>query len=261
MINKFHPYHIVEVRPWPIKGAVATFLILSSIVAWFQFNSIFYFFSSLIILLLIAFEWWKDLIRESKNQGFHNIKVINGLKIGIILFITSEVIFFFSFFWAYFHRSTRPNIEIGQTWPPFYINSFNPINVPLLNTIILLSSGVSVTWSHHSIISNLKLQSFTRLLITILLGIYFSSLQAIEYIQSEFSIADSIYGASFFIATGFHGIHVLIGTSFLIFILIRLNRIDYSITHITGFEIAAWYWHFVDVVWLFLYLSIYWWSK
>lgn len=212
-------------------------------------------------MFIISFEWWKDLVRESKNQGFHNIKVINRLKIGIILFISSEVLFFFRFFWAYFHRRSRPNIEIGQTWPPFYINSFNPINVPLLNTIILLSSGVSITWTHHSIINNIKNQAVYSLIFTVMLGIYFSNLQAIEYIQSEFSIADSIYGASFFIATGFHGIHVLIGTSFLIFILIRISKIDYSRTHIIGFEIAAWYWHFVDIVWLFLYLSIYWWGK
>jgi len=181
------------------------------------------------------------------------------LKLGIILFITSEVFFFVSFFWGYFHRRLSPNIDIGQIWPPYFINSFNPINVPLLNTIILLSSGVSVTWSHHAILKNQMKKANFSLLLTVLLGLYFSLLQGIEYFQAEFCIRDSIYGSRFFIATGFHGLHVIIGSTFLLICYIRIKNFEFSSNHLIGFEAAAWYWHFVDIVWIFLYISIYWW--
>lgn len=166
---------------------------------------------------------------------------------------------FFSFFWAFFHSALSPNIEIGQLWPPLGIKSFNPLDIPLLNTIILISSGITITWSHHSILNKNFKERTLRLLLTITLGIYFTILQLIEYKEAPFTIADSIYGSTFFIATGFHGLHVIIGTLFLFFTLIRIQYLHFSSLHHFGFEAAAWYWHFVDVVWLFLYLSIYWW--
>lgn len=176
------------------------------------------------------------------------------------MFIASEVLFFVSFFWAYFHNSIIPRIEIGQIWPPIIIKSLNPINIPLLNTVLLLSSGVSITWSHHLLMkNNIKLRKLC-LLITIVLGAYFSILQLFEYIETEFSLADAIYGSSFFIATGFHGLHVLIGSTFLIITWTRINKIEFANNHTIGFETAAWYWHFVDVVWLFLFTAIYWWG-
>jgi len=260
MTNKFHKFHIIEIRPWPLLTALSIIGITASTVTWAQYKLGIPITLALIATSLNAYQWWRDVSREASIQGHHPIKVITGLKIGIILFITSEVLFFISFFWAYFHRRIRPNIEIGQNWPPISISSFNPINVPLLNTIILLSSGVSVTWSHHAITDNKLKQARKRLLITIILGIYFSILQGLEYWQAEFSIRDSTYGSTFFIATGFHGAHVLIGTTFLLICWFRLNNIVNTSNHLIGFEAAAWYWHFVDIVWLFLYSSIYWWG-
>jgi len=249
MKNKFHPFHIVNISPWPIIRAIIAFCIVSTISVKLNSTINQTMLLIFILLILIAFFWWKDVTRESTTQGFHQNIVNLGLKIGIILFIISEILFFISFFWAYFHSRIRPNIEIGQNWPPSLIKTFNPINVPLLNTIILVRSGISVTWSHHAILLNLKSKSIIRLTITCILGIYFTILQAIEYIQAEFSISDSSYGSTFFIATGFHGIHVIIGSTFLLVSLIRLRHINNTSNHINGFEIAAWYWHFVDVVW------------
>lgn len=207
------------------------------------------------------YQWWRDITREGTFQGIHTNQVTLGLKIGIILFITSEVFFFISFFWAFFHRRLSPVIELGLIWPPIGINIFNPFQIPLLNTIILLSSGISVTWAHHRLINKNFNETYKRLLLTIILGIYFSFLQGYEYIDASFTFADSVYGSTFFIATGFHGIHVLIGTLFLFICFLRHNKFHFSKNHHFGFEAAAWYWHFVDIVWLFLYLSIYWWGR
>jgi len=261
MNKKFHLFHIVETRPWPLLSSIGVWILTISIVIWIQFQNTYIIFLIIILLIFLSFSWWKDVIRESLNQGFHYMDVIDGLKIGIILFITSEIFFFVSFFWGYFHRRIRPNIDIGQSWPPYWINSFDPINVPLLNTIILLSSGVSITWCHHRLLINNKKQSNFSLILTVVLGVYFTILQGIEYFQSEFNISDCIYGSTFFIATGFHGLHVIIGRTFLGVCIIRIFKIHNNMNHLIGFEAAAWYWHFVDVIWLFLYLSIYWWGK
>jgi len=261
MKNKFHNFHIIEQNPWPLISALSILIITSSATIWFQFYSSLPIRIAILATIIRATQWWRDTIRESLIQGEHNLIVTKGLKIGIILFITSEILFFTSFFWSYFHNRTRPNIEIGQIWPPTQIHTFNPINIPLLNTILLLSSGVTVTWSHHTILENKIKKRINRLLITCLLGIYFSTLQAFEYIEAQFTIRDRAYGSTFFIATGFHGIHVLIGTTFLLIILIRNNILNSTKSHIIGFEIAAWYWHFVDIVWLYLYSSLYWWGN
>jgi cytochrome c oxidase subunit 3 len=181
--------------------------------------------------------------------------------LGIILFIVSEVLFFISFFWAFFHSRLAPSVEIGITWPPKNIIPFNPFQIPLLNTIILLSSGISVTWAHHRLIENNHTQTIKGLAVTVILGLYFSTLQAFEYIEAPFTFADSVYGSTFYIATGFHGLHVIVGTRFLSVCLYRLLRFQFSHKHHFGFEAAAWYWHFVDVVWLFLFITIYWWGS
>lgn len=258
MNNQNHPFHLVTPRPWPIIISFSLINNLICIVIWFhKFN--YFLLISIPCTLLCIFQWWRDVIRESTFQGWHTKYVFNGIRLGIILFIISEVLFFFSFFWAYFHSSLAPNIEIGQYWPPIGIKPFNPFDIPLINTIILISSGLTVTWSHHAILNKNLKERKKRLLLTIILGLYFSILQLIEYIESPFTIADSIYGSTFFIATGFHGLHVLIGTIFLFICFIRINLLHYSNIHHFGFEAAAWYWHFIDVVWLFLYISIYWW--
>lgn len=261
MANKFHTFHIITLSPWPILTSCGIWLATSLIVNRFSHKRISLSPPSLIFLILIAFIWWRDVVRESLGQGFHFHKIIDGLKIGILLFISSEVLFFASFFWAYFHSSISPCVEIGQNWPPNSIEAFNPINVPLLNTIILLSSGISITWSHHLFLGNSNKEANITLLLTCLLGVYFTLLQGLEYWQASFSINDSSYGSTFFMATGFHGMHVLVGTSFLLICWYRGVNKHNNITHLIGFEMAAWYWHFVDVVWLFLYISIYWWGN
>lgn len=253
-----HPFHLVSISPWPIIISFRLINNLIIIIRWFhKFN--YWTLITLPCTLLCIYQWWRDVTREATLQGLHTTLVYKGIRLGIILFIISEILFFFSFFWAFFHSSLAPSIEIGQIWPPLGIMPFNPFDIPLLNTIILVSSGLTVTWTHHSILNNNFKERIIRLQITILLGLYFSLLQLIEYIEAPFTISDSIYGSRFFIATGFHGIHVIIGTIFLILILCRLKLFHFSPTHHFGFEAAAWYWHFVDVVWLFLYISIYWW--
>lgn len=215
---------------------------------------------SITFLLLCCSQWWRDISRERSFQGFHSTQVITGLRWGIILFITSEVFFFLRFFWAFFHSSLAPNIELGLTWPPKGIIRLNPFQVPLLNTIVLLSRGITVTWAHHSlIIKNNKVTNF-RMNITIILGLYFTILQGWEYWDASYSIRDSSFGSIFFLATGFHGFHVIIGTLFLEFSFLRHKINLFRFRHHTGLESAIWYWHFVDVVWLFLYTFVYWWS-
>nr|YP_009734528.1 cytochrome c oxidase subunit III [Acropyga smithii]QBG38705.1 cytochrome c oxidase subunit III [Acropyga smithii] len=254
-----HPFHLVSISPWPIIISINLFNNLISMIMWF--NKMNYLIMiSLPCSILCIYQWWRDMIRESTYQGNHTKWVYQGMKLGMILFIVSEIFFFISFFWAYFHASLAPTIEIGQLWPPLNIKPFNPFDIPLMNTIILISSGMTITWTHHSILNMNFKESYKSLLITINLGVYFTLLQMIEYFNSSFSMNDSIYGSSFFLATGFHGIHVIIGTTFLLICFFRLNILHFSKTHHFGFEAAAWYWHFVDVIWLFLYISIYWWS-
>lgn len=257
----YHPYHLVDYRPWPLTGAIGVLTLVTGLVKWFHNFNINLLILGYIITILTIYQWWRDICREGTFQGKHTILVTKGLRWGIILFIVSEIFFFISFFWAFFHRRLSPNIEIGAIWPPIRIQPFNPFQIPLLNTIILIRSGVTVTWAHHSLIERNYSQSIQRLFLTILLGIYFTILQAYEYIEASFTIADRIYGSTFFIATGFHGLHVIIGTLFLIVCFIRQLNKHFSNNHHFGFEAAAWYWHFVDVVWLFLYISIYWWGN
>ena len=193
-------------------------------------------------------------------RGLHRAIVELGLRWGMLLFITSEVFFFLRFFWAYFHARLAPNVEVGGTWPPTGVLCFSPFRVPLLNTIILVSSGASVTWAHHALLSGRSREAKVGLLITVGLGLYFTALQAFEYYEASFSFADGVYGSTFFIATGFHGLHVIVGTLFLLVCYMRLLKGEFSRGHHFGLEAAAWYWHFVDVVWLFLYLALYWWG-
>nr|YP_009725535.1 cytochrome c oxidase subunit III [Homoeoxipha nigripes]QHQ73126.1 cytochrome c oxidase subunit 3 [Homoeoxipha nigripes] len=257
----FHPFHLVNYSPWPLTGGIGAMTIASGLVEWFHHYNLNIFNIGLMIILLTMYQWWRDISRESTFQGLHTLKVNLGLRWGMILFITSEVFFFASFFWAFFHSCLSPNIELGSIWPPTGIITFNPLQIPLLNTSILLASGITVTWAHHSLIHFNFSQTSKALVLTITLGIYFSVLQMFEYYEAPFTISDSVYGSIFFIATGFHGLHVIIGTIFLSVCLIRHLNNHFSSTHHFGFEAASWYWHFVDIVWLFLYISIYWWGK
>nr|AXZ71086.1 cytochrome c oxidase subunit III [Platypeza sp. XL-2018] len=255
-----HPFHLVDYSPWPLVGAIGAMTTVSGMVKWFhQFDSSLLLLGTLITILTM-YQWWRDVSREGTFQGHHTYMVTIGLRWGMILFILSEVLFFVSFFWSFFHCSLSPSIELGASWPPLGITPFNPFQIPLLNTMILLASGITVTWAHHSLMENNHSQTTQGLFFTVLLGIYFSILQGYEYLEAPFTIADSVYGSTFYMATGFHGLHVLIGTTFLLVCLIRHVNNHFSKSHHFGFEAAAWYWHFVDIVWLFLFVSIYWWG-
>jgi cytochrome c oxidase subunit 3 len=259
-MNQHHPYHLVFPSPWPLLIGLNTLnlLIRRIVIITFKINNLIIF--SISCLILTCIQWWRDISRESSLQGFHSSNVISGLRWGIILFITSEILFFFSFFWAFFHNTLAPNIELGGIWPPLGIIALNPFQVPLLNTTVLLSRGITVTWAHHALIliNNKKIN--IGIILTIILGVYFTLLQAWEYWNARYSLADSSFGSTFFLATGFHGLHVIIGTLFLYFSFLRHKLNLFSFYHHTGLESAIWYWHFVDVVWLFLYSFIYWWS-
>jgi len=255
------PYHLVEFRPWPLLGSGALTCLPLGLIYYVRLNSLTLLIYGALIISAIAFLWWRDIVREATYQGYHTSYVVKGLKLGIILFILSEVCFFFAFFWAYFHRSLAPSIEIGSTWPPVGITTLATFQVPLLNTSVLLLSGVRVTWAHHAIEERKYKSAITGLFITALLGVYFLFLQFGEYEETSFTIADRVYGRTFFIATGFHGLHVAVGATFLTVCLIRIILYHFNTSHHVGFLAAAWYWHFVDVVWLFLYVRIYWWGS
>ena len=258
-----HPYHLVDPSPRPFISSIAA--LTTTVGGVLYMHSYFaggYVLSfGLLSILFSMFVWWRDVVREATYEGQHTSVVQVGLRYGMLLFILSEVMFFVAFFWAYFHASISPSVELGVVWPPKGIEVLNPWEVPLLNTAILLLSGATVTWTHHAIVAGDRKQSIVGLTLTIILALLFTSLQGMEYIESTFKISDGIYGTTFFIATGFHGAHVIIGTCFLTVCLVRLINYHFTRQHHFGFEAAAWYWHFVDVVWLILFVSIYWWGS
>jgi cytochrome c oxidase subunit 3 len=261
--NQIHSFHLVDPSPWPLITAIVVFTLTYGGVLYmhgYESGSFLYKFG-LILILFMMYTWWRDIVREGTFEGQHTQRVQSGLKFGMLLFIVSEVMFFFAFFWAFFHSSFNPSVFIGGVWPPLFLIPLDPWKVPLLNTLILLTSGAAVTWAHHSIVWGSKSYAFLGLLITILLAIIFTTLQYLEYITAPFSISDGVYGSTFYMATGFHGFHVFVGTCFLIVCLARLYLNHFTTSHHFGFEAAAWYWHFVDVVWLFLFITIYWWGS
>nr|YP_010564863.1 cytochrome c oxidase subunit 3 [Nymphon brevicaudatum]UZA61318.1 cytochrome c oxidase subunit 3 [Nymphon brevicaudatum] len=258
MEKRMHPYHMVDQSPWPLMAAISSLGLTSGLINMFNSKSKPLMMISMMTLFFISFQWWRDITRESTFQGKHTMKVIMGVKFGMILFIFSEIMFFLSFFWTYFHSSLTPTMEIGLTWPPTNISSFNPMEIPLLNTLVLVSSGATITWAHHSLMIKAK-DTMKALILTISLGGIFTILQGMEYWSASFTMADSIFGSIFFVTTGMHGIHVIIGTLFMSICSIRMNLNHFTNKHHTGMELMIWYWHFVDVVWLFLYISYYWW--
>nr|YP_010350249.1 cytochrome c oxidase subunit III [Virgulibracon endoxylaphagus]UOK09629.1 cytochrome c oxidase subunit III [Virgulibracon endoxylaphagus] len=258
-MNKLYlPFHLVTLSPWPLLMSISFMIFLIGNIKLFTIYSSNLLMLSYFLMLMNLFQWWRDVIRESTFQGNHTILVMKGLRLGMIFFIISEIMFFFSFFWCYFSNFLSPSIEIGMIWPPLNILVFNPLNIPLLNTLILLSSGVFITWCHYSILNKNYLESKFSILMTLFLGILFIMFQFMEYKNSFFTISDSIYGSIFFMMTGFHGFHVILGILFILFSMIRLFKFHYSNFHHLGFELSSWYWHFVDVIWLFLYIFVYW---
>lgn len=257
MITKFHHYFLLDYRPWPLISRINSFNLLFSVLLFFKFNDILPLSLRLMFLSVSSFFWWGSYRGESSLEGKNSNSLEKGIKFSMILFISSEVFFFFSFFWSYFHFFLSPTIETGLLWPPVGIEAFDPLRVPLINTLILVRSGVTITVRHHHLIGNRKIRSLLRLAVTILLGVSFSYLQLMEYRRAFFSIRDSTFGTTFFILTGFHGIHVLIGSIFLRTVLYRQMKIISTNSDCLRFELASWYWHFVDVVWIFLYFMLY----
>ena len=269
---KHHDYHLVDPSPWPIVGSVSAFIMALGAITWMHHMTgaapIIFFIGVIGVLYTMA-SWWMDVIREAQYKGDHTRVVQISHRYGMILFIASEVMFFVAWFWAFFDASLFTGEPIqaarvaftGGMWPPKGTEVLDPLNLPLLNTLILLTSGATVTWAHHALLHNDRQGLKIGLTLTILLGVCFTSVQAWEYYHAPFAFSNSIYGATFFMATGFHGAHVLIGTIFLIVCLLRANLGQFTPQQHLGFEFAAWYWHFVDVVWLFLFACIYVWGS
>jgi cytochrome c oxidase subunit 3 len=269
---KHHDYHLVDPSPWPAVGSVSAFITAVGAISWMHhlFAGAPAVFGIGVAGILYTFiGWWRDVINEAEHGGFHTRVVQISHRYGMILFIASEVMFFVAWFWAYFNTALFPDAakEVGRiaftggVWPPKGIETFDPWHLPLLNTLILLTSGTTVTWAHHALLENDRQGVKWGLVLTILLGLTFSCVQAFEYSHAAFAFSGNIYGATFFMATGFHGAHVIIGTIFLIVCLVRVLNGQFTPTQHLGFEFAAWYWHFVDVVWLFLFACIYVWGS
>ncbi len=277
---KHHDYHLVDPSPWPVVGSLSAFALAVGAVAWmktaaggvaignFVLSGPYLFYAGVIGVLFTMFFWWRDVIKEA-HRGDHTPVVQLHLRYGMLLFIASEVMFFVAWFWGYFDAAfytgqadlVDRTALTGGVWPPVpsekFSHTFDPWGLPLVNTLILLTSGATVTWAHHALLENNRSGLIWGLVLTVILGISFTTLQAIEYAEAGFNYAGHIYGATFFMATGFHGAHVLIGTLFLLVCLFRALAGHFTPKQHFGFEAAAWYWHFVDVVWLFLFACIY----
>ena len=265
-----HPYHLVDPSPWPIIGASAGLVLAMGLLMFMhelKGGAIVLGIGSILTLATMVV-WWRDVINEGEHQGHHTTIVQLGLRYGMVLFIASEVMFFLAWFWAFFDASLFSGELIqesrvahtGGHWPPDGVEVFNPWHLPLLNTVILLTSGATVTWAHHALRENKRGGLIWGLVLTVVLGVAFTCIQAYEYAHAGFGFTDGIYSSTFFMATGFHGAHVIIGSIFLMVCLGRSLAGHFKPDHHFGFEAAAWYWHFVDVVWLFLFFAIYWWG-
>jgi cytochrome c oxidase subunit 3 len=257
--EKKHPYHLVDPSPWPLVGSLSAGVMAFGFVLFMHGSGLWLTFVGLAMLLLTMAGWWRQVIREGQT-GHHTGVVQLGLRYGMILFIASEVMFFAAFFWAYFNGALFPPAAIEATWPPPGIETFDPFSIPFLNTLILLLSGCTITWAHHALREGDQRDLVRGLGLTVALGLIFTSLQAYEYAHAHFGFGGDIYSSVFYMATGFHGFHVIVGTIFLIVCLFRAMRGHFTAEQHFGFEAAAWYWHFVDVVWLFLFSAVYWWG-
>lgn len=259
-----HPFHLVEPSVWPLMTSLSVLVLGVGFVllinAYPVGTTILLFGLGGFVACLAG--WWRDVILESHFEKQHTPVVKTGLKLGFLIFILSEFMFFFGFFWAYFSASLFPAEAIGGVWPPKNIETINPFRLPYLNTLILLLSASSLTWAHEAIGQKKERGSFLMGLgITILLALVFTFVQIYEYSHAAFSLSDGIYGSNFYMLTGFHGLHVIIGTIFLAVCYFRVRAHAMDEKKQVGFEMAAWYWHFVDVVWLFLFVFIYWWGR
>ncbi len=265
--EKNHDYHILEPSPWPLMAALSAFILFLGSVMYMNTNWPWVMIVGLLGVLYTMYVWWADVIKESQ-AGDHTPVVKIGLRYGVIMFIASEVMFFVAWFWVFFKSALYPMDKIdgivltATQWPPVGIETFDPWHLPLINTLILLCSGAAATWAHHAIAhENNRKDLQTGLLVAVILGVFFTILQVYEYYHATFSFSGNIYGSVFFMATGFHGFHVIVGTIFLAVCYFRARAGHFTKESHVGFEAAAWYWHFVDVVWLFLFISIYVWAR
>jgi cytochrome c oxidase subunit 3 len=265
ILKKFQhfPFHLVDPSPWPIFTSFSLLnLTIGAVLYMHGYNNGGFvltigFISTTYVMIL----WFKDVVTEGTYLGNHTKEVKNGLMLGLILFIVSEVFAFISVFWAYFHSSLSPAIEIGGVWPPIGITALDPFAIPLLNTFLLLSSGAFITYGHHALIAGNRKGAIDGVILTIILAVIFTALQYYEYSEAGFTIADGVYGSAFFASTGLHGMHVIIGTIFIAVALIRIINYQLTNKHHNGFESSILYWHFVDVVWLFLFVAVYFWGN
>lgn len=268
------PYHLVDPSPWPIVGATGALVAAFGLISYMHpdiFGSAlapamtalgaWKLFPGLALIVFTMAVWWSDVITESRTPGVHSPVVRIGLRYGMFLFIASEVMFFAAFFWAFFHFALFPQHANSEVWPPKGILVFNPWDLPFLNTLILLTSGTTVTWAHHALREGNRPHLIYGLALTVGLGLAFTGVQAYEYGNAGFGFKDGVYPSTFFMATGFHGFHVIVGTLFLTVCLGRALKGHFTPERHFGFEAAAWYWHFVDVVWLFLFTVIYLWGS
>ncbi len=267
---KHHDYHLVDPSPWPAVGSLFAFIMAVGAVSWmhkmYAAAPLVFGIGTIGVLYTFA-AWWTDVVKEAQ-RGDHTRVVQLHHRYGMILFIASEVMFFVAWFWAYFNAALFPadpvhatrEVLFGGVWPPKDIQTFDPWHLPLFNTLILLTSGTTATWAHHALLEGDRKGLKYGLMVTIALGVLFSFVQAYEYSHAAFAFKGHVYGATFFMATGFHGFHVLVGTIFLIVCLFRVYAGHFTPKQHLGFEFAAWYWHFVDVVWLFLFVTIYVWG-
>lgn len=266
-----HPFHLVNPSPWPLLASLSLFcLTLGGAMTMHKVTGgAPLALTGFLLVLYTMFVWWRDIIREGIRDHAHTRAVSHGLRIGMGLFILSEVMFFVAFFWAFFSSSLFPKVEVSEVWqglgqlaawPPKDILPMDAWHLPFLNTLILLLSGTTVTWAHHALLEGNKKDVIKGLWCTVLLGMTFTACQIFEYVHAHFGFTQGIYASTFYMATGFHGLHVFIGTLFLAVNLIRAYRGTLGTEQHLGFEFAAWYWHFVDVVWLFLFVFVYWWG-
>lgn len=256
-----HAYHIVEPSAWPIVTALASFVFATGMVFYVHGYGQVLLWMGVVFLFLVAAGWWRDVIREALDNHHTGI-VQQGIRFGMVFFIVSEFMFFFAFFWSFFDASLFPDKAIGGVWPPKNIEPIDPFHLPYVNTLILLLSATSLTWAHEAVKHVGQNKAVLQgLLITVCLGLIFSCVQAMEYVHAAFTLKDGIYGSNFYMLTGFHGVHVIIGTLFLGVCFFRAMQQQFKTDHHLGLDAAAWYWHFVDVVWLFLFVFVYWWGS
>lgn len=261
---KRHDYHLVDPSPWPLLMGAAVLLLTIGAVRYMHGSTAWLMLIGTAAVVYTLTAWWRDVIAEAQG-GYHTPVVQLHMRYGMIFFIISEIMFFVAWFWAYFDVSLYPGDapEVARTaltggeWPPKGIRTFDPWQLPLINTLVLLTSGTTVTWAHHALQQGDREGLKWGLIATVALGALFTALQVYEYMHAGFGFSGHIYGATFFMATGFHGFHVIVGTLFLLVCLFRAMAGHFTPQQHFGFEAAAWYWHFVDVVWLFLFIVIY----